>query len=405
MAYGRSRKRYGNSDGGGFPLGQILAMSLGGGEANPAYGAQGPGDVDPGFKGDPEKAIGKFGTDKPFKPNNAFQKFYGMDDSDEANRELTMSRIKADDALKRMPKEIATRRAAEATADQDEMNRNDIRLASQLHNYARLESARTGKLVPTLSPDEFRFRYGTRGQAMGIPAAEAAALGAEGEIPGASKAAEAAQAATIAKNLLAATASGQELSVRQRFPNRFEQGILGEADAPHNANMAFKKQFDTLNTRIMGDTIIPDITDPSNRYQMLDSKVDPLTNTTIQQQPNEMVQFTPDGVIRRRKSAQPAPAATPGTPAQPAKPSQFTLDKVLPSTGMGPEAGYGPISDVIQRGADKLQRYILGLPQMKPSTNVPPASVLKPSFSPMQSQEVIGVDERGMPIYRQKQSP
>jgi hypothetical protein len=166
----RSRKRNGNSSGGGFPLGQILGLSIGGGETNPAYGASGPGDVDPGYAGDPSKAIAKYGTAKPFTDLNAFQKFYGEDDP---NKELALSNAKADAALKRLPKELEARNSADLTAKMDLANREDLKLAQDLALYQQQQQASNpGTLVPTLSPQEYRLGLGRRAEQIGIPSAQ-----------------------------------------------------------------------------------------------------------------------------------------------------------------------------------------------------------------------------------------
>jgi hypothetical protein len=106
---GRTRKRYGNNDGGGFPLGQILGLAIGGGEINPAFGAEGPGGVDPEFEGDPSKAIAKHGTTQRFTDLNAFQKFYGERDM---NKELAADQARADMDIANMPKKAKAQRQA-----------------------------------------------------------------------------------------------------------------------------------------------------------------------------------------------------------------------------------------------------------------------------------------------------
>lgn len=272
----RSRKRLGN-DGGGFPLGMILGLATGtGGEANPAFGATGEaaaaagtspeGMVDFNYKGDPSTAIRKFGTDKPFKSSTFLEKMYGMDEGDELNRKYRLGKIESEDALRNLPREIEARESAQSAAMMDRANREDLKLASDLLSYAQQEQARTGKLTAILSPQEFKFRYGTQGASMGLPAAEVLARKAEGMLPRAMEAGTAQQGADISKSNLASLAADQETGVRQKYPGRLEASLLGEFDRPALEAEAARNQLPWTKFKPFGDALL---TDPNDLSSML----------------------------------------------------------------------------------------------------------------------------------------
>jgi hypothetical protein len=251
---GRSRKRYGN-EGGGFPLGEILGLALGGGGDNPAFGAKEPGDVDFTYKGDPSKAMKKFGTTKPFKPNNLLQKFYGHDDADKANKAYALGQAEAEARVKRLPREIAAQRGAEAGAEQDKQNREDIRLALDLSKYAEAQRAQhPGELVPTLSPQEYRFRYGAHGAGSGIPVAENIAAGAEAKLPLAGRSALAEQEAAMSRDDLTSIANRQRESVLRLNPSLARTSIEEELKTGGLANMA-RSLDNTLSAGTLQDRI------------------------------------------------------------------------------------------------------------------------------------------------------
>lgn len=255
----RTRKRYGNGDGGGFPLGQILALSMGGGGANPAFGAETPGDVSYTYKGDPSEAMAKYGTSKPYIPNNAFQKFYGMDDADKANKDYSLGKLEAADRLSNQKAleqwrqeqqlEMVARMAA-AQGKAAEASRGELvaRLAPEVQNMAvsgELPDLGLPSPVDPRTPagaqtyaNSMTLRYPSMEKLGMYPSlaqgetGRNVALGAGYERPGLAEETTAKQSADIGKNRLVATQTNQERATREKHPERVEASLLGEFDAP-----------------------------------------------------------------------------------------------------------------------------------------------------------------------------
>lgn len=315
----RSRKRTGN-DGGGFPLGALLGAVLpGDGSANPAFGATAPGDVDFNYKGDPSKAIAKWGTQKPFKPTNIFRQVsLGQRDG---NVEFEMYNAKQAEDLKRVPQEVALRRGAEAAADQDRQNREDIRLARDLATWHEQEQARTGELVPMWSPQDLRYRFGTRSATIGIPAAEVMAREAEGEMPLASEAARIAQADKMSRGRLDTDINTSTLGFRQRNPSLVNESIAADFLKPSLANDLTRKHTKTAGGLQIGDVYFPDATNlddfvtvtPGRRGEQIGFDDKSKTPTFSPSIPPNPIHIINGDVVRRREPQAPTFGNGPST--------------------------------------------------------------------------------------------
>lgn len=348
MAYRkRSRLRHGN-DGGGFPLGQILALSLGGGEVNPEFDAARAVQADGGqgpLTASQDKAL-KVG---PYRPNNIFQKFYGMDEGDQANRDYRLGRIESEDKIQRelsaIPQRSKAETAAKLEADAALRKAMVARLAPTLSRAGLLPPTPLGDLAAT---EDFLNLHGIQaGESGALPAfgagetALSTGLQAQYARPGLKTQTLSRQGADIAESRLKRTAARQETSARKKFPGEAEKGLRG--------------QFLQPSFRSVGG-VDRDITQPQTWFAATPETrggMDPLTGQMMEAQAPSLVQHTPDGYIRPKKQVQPAvpSAATPTAPAPQAGAPEFigSMPMVPSTSGRGGALGYGPQPESLDR--------------------------------------------------------
>jgi hypothetical protein len=385
-----TRKRYGNSQGGGLPLGEILAASLGGGEANPAAGAKGPGDVDFRYKGDPSEAISKFGT-KPFLPNNPFQKMYGMDDADKLNKQYAVAQMEAEAALQRQLGAIPAKAAAETQA----------KIASD--RAVRAEAA--GRLAPTLSragilpasplndqaaTEDFLNLYGTpaaeHGALLSYGAGEQArsvGMAQQAMQPRIPEEARAEQGAKISKGKLDITAAEQERGARNAYESDVYKGLRAHFGSPARAEV--------------GGVLYPDINDLSNFISAIPPQhagINPMTGVYDEAAAPSPIIVKNGIAITPKKVGAPAPPAGGTKPpaGAPAASAPTASAGALNPTLSGPAAQYQPIKDTLAAIGHAVVKATMGtapnagpapawVQSLRPSLN-PPAQAINPVLTP-----------------------
>lgn len=328
----RSRSRH-QSGGGGIDLGQLLAMALGGGEENPAFGAEGPGGVSPDVK-NPEKAMAKFGTTNPYKPNSFLQRLYGMNDADRANMGYRVGQIEAADALNRELGAVGPRGEAQTKAkiasDEALLAAEARRMVPSMQRLAGQGALPDMGIESPIDPNtpegalihaqEMLRRYGPNGLYSILQAGEADRLKMKkigGEMPGAEEEARVLQSARTAEGRLGALSAGQETDVRESNQKDVKKGILAHLKSPLRASV--------------GGVLIPDITDPTTWFSATPETrggIDLETGQMTEPSAPRLLQVTPHGVIQPRgRIGGQFPNVTPSAPntgvpaASPARPT------------------------------------------------------------------------------------
>lgn len=337
MARPRTRKRYGTNEGGGAPLGQILALALGGGEANPALGATAEaaaaqpvnpatgrgaspeGMVDFRYKGDPSAAIKKYGTTQPFRPNNVFQKYYGMDDADKLNKQYTVGQLEAEKALQRQLGVIKPKAVLETEAkiaSEKELRQADI---------AKLRPTVARMLAEGLQPSygiapsdegldqiigDILNRQGGGAAEHGLYQASGIgetslnkALEAQAARPNLSREVTEAQAANTAKSTSARLLDEARRAVLEGYPEDVKAGLRGEALGPARATV--------------GGLVYPNIFDKSSYMAAIPETrggIDPTTGQYLEPSaPRPVVVDRGQAIVPRGTSKAAAPPPPGGT--------------------------------------------------------------------------------------------
>jgi hypothetical protein len=358
----RTRKRYGNSDGGGFPLGQILGLAIGGGEVNPAFGAEGPGGVDPEFAGDPSKAIAKHGTSKPFTDLNIFQKFYGETDY---NKELALDQAQKDADIANMPKVEKTKRGIK----DEERNELVARLTPAIQDMAANGMLPNLGLPAPLDPATPGGAAAATRRLLENAELEAS-LKSNYAMPGLGAEVTAEQGAKTSRNRLSALSDDQVRSFRSDNPGMVRDAMGAEFLAPTLRNDMTRKGIEGAELDLQKDRLgydvngiwynrpgqqLPDsftTTQPGTR-----ETIDPLTGKEIPGTPAmprrflQGMEVVPKGGFgRASREASPAPAPVAVKPDVPALKPNLALPGLGGSTvPMLPEAPETPESILKKR--------------------------------------------------------